>query len=507
MKEFGPSQDREGRAIREMLLYRGRGPSGSGFRPVRAALLRALAAVTDDFESIRQAAEASTSSDDDTWRAYMYGECGLADDWFREFSGPMLARLAPGVRGTLRAEFDTAMLDFAGFFIPEACKLLAQDLRTKPNFLKAKGSAVKQIACDCFVFQVCPKAQIFAGLTVLGYLQVSGAQAADLPHYLGALDAFAQAIEAEVGDNATALEMLCKGDLAIGLSVVLEDRRLRKADDRVTPEVFEVQARVLVKTVGERFAEWAKLPSRGRAAYVTGVDLGGGGAVHNPLRILTALELYYAAIAAAPTPERSAEAFDPDALKAVPWTKLRHVSFVRNAESLNAAVGEDGDSTLLDMVDGGDRADVWGYQAMGDAADVKAREEQALIKAGYMPDPVQKSADQRVGAYLMADLPGEETLGMALLHDILPKLKEDNPGARNAFLVKWKDMVKELAARLTALSASNNSIPKKASTNQSGKPSWATVEDTGFGPYLVAAHTFIGARLKSLADVAQGDVK
>lgn len=255
MKEFGPSQDREGRAIREMLLYRGRGPSGSGFRPVRAALLRALATVTDDFESIRQAADASTSADDDTWRAYMYGEHGLADDWFREFSGPMLARLAPGIGGPLRMAFDNAMLEFAGFFIPEACKLLAQDLRTKPKFLKAKGSAVKQIARDCFVFQVCPKAQIFAGLTVLGYPQVSGAQAADLPHYLGALDAFAQAIEAAAGDRATALEMLCKGDLAIGLSVVLEELRLRKAENSVTAAAFAPQARALVKTVRESAAE------------------------------------------------------------------------------------------------------------------------------------------------------------------------------------------------------------------------------------------------------------
>lgn len=507
MKEFGPSQDREGRAIREMLLYRGRGPSRSGFRPVRAALLRSLAAVTDDFESIRQAAEASTSADDETWRAYMYGKRGLADDWFREFSGPMLARLAPGVGRTLRAEFDAAMLDFAGFFIPEACKLLAQDLRTKPKFLKAKGSALAQIAHDCFIFQVCPKAQIFAGLTVLGYPQVSGAQAADLPHYLGALDAFAQAIEAETGGNATALEMLCKGDLAIGLSTVLEERRLRKADDSVTPQAFAAQARALVKTVRKRFADWAKRPSRGRAAYVIEVDLGGGGAVHNPLRILTALELYYAAIAAAPTPERGEEAFDPDALKAVPWTKLRHLSFLQSAESLNAAIGEDGDSTLLELVDGGDRADLWGYQATGDEADVAAHEERALINAGYMHDPVQKSADQRVGAYLMADLPGEETLGMALLHDSLPKLKEDNPGARNAFLVKWKDMVRGLAARLTALRANNPAIPVTLAPNQSGKPSWATPEDTGFGPYLVAAHTFIGARLKSLAAAAQGDAK
>ncbi|WP_136444125.1 hypothetical protein [Pacificoceanicola onchidii] len=506
MKEFGPGQDREGQIIREILLY-----GSEGFVPVRKALLRALEAVTDGFESIRQAALASDSAKDPAWRGYMYDENGgrgLANDWFREFSGPTLARLGTGFRGHMRADFEVAVLDFAGIFIPEACKLLAQDLRTKPQFLQAESRKdLARIGGNAFKYQTCPKVQVFAALNVLGYPQVSGAQAADLPHYLGGLDAFARAIALEAADNVAALDMLCKADLAIGLSVVLEERRVQKVPGPLRDTEFAGQAFALVRTARERSVEWSKAPKRGRAAFVMEVDLGGGGAVHNPLRILSALELYYAAVAGSTPPERGEEAFDPDALKAVPWTKLRHLSFVGEADSLDADFGDDGDATLLDFVDAESRADAMGYQKAGYSDQIAAIEDRQLERAGFLAEPKQKTSSVLVARHLNSDLPGEETLGMALLHDSLPKLKDGNPGARNAFLVKWKDMVKGLAARLTALSASNPSIPKKAATNQSGKPSWATPEDTGFGPYLVAAHTFIGARLKSLAAAAQGDAK
>lgn len=503
MREFCPGQDREGQIIREILLY-----GSAGFEPVRMALLRALLTVTEGFESIRQAAKASKSANDEAWRAYMYGEHGLADDWFREFSGPKLARLGSGFKGHMRADFEVAVVDFAKFFIPEACKLLAQDLRTKPKFLKADNAKdLAKIGESAFTFQVSPKAQVYAGLNTIGYPQVSGAQAADLPHYLGGLQAFALALDLEVDDRAISLDMLCKADLAIGLSVVLENRRVHKILGPLQDADFAAQAVALVRTLRERHEDWSADPRRGRAAFVAEVDLGGGGAVHNPLRILTALELYYAAIAGATPPERGAEAFDPDALKAVPWTKLQHLSFVGEAASLSEQFRADGDATLLEVVDAEVCAEAMGYQKAGHADQIAAIENRQLEQAGFLVEPKQTATDVLVTKYLQRDLPGEETLGQVLLHDSLPKLKDDKPGARNAFLVKWKGMVRDLAARLTALRVRNPSIPVTPVPNQSGKPSWATPKDTGFGLYLVEAHKFIGARLKSFAAAEQGDAQ
>lgn len=518
----GPQLDDETRTIREILLFRSRAnvPGGTGFQPIKGVLYKSLCKASDEFLTIQKLAIQSNSAKDPVWRKYMLGddahESQLAHDWFVDFARLPLGRAnGPAHSKIMRGKLDDAFLTFAGFFIPEASKHLAHELRTLKSFHTAEvGKPLYQIGFAAFD-RICGKAQVFAGLQALGY-PVSGAIAGDLPAYLGALNALAEMLEihfplknvsreAEV-QNRAALAGLSKGELSILLSAVLEKRRLSGVRrELITKEDFATSVADLAKTLCMR-AKGRQFASQMVPYDVPVQSLTIKRSEHSPRRILEALDLYFAAVAGSSIPDSIEDAFDPYALHAIPWLKLRHQANLaeKGAYSLSDQVGATKSGhkmTRLDVLATQDGTNEFGYPAVVDA------EDHALIAKGHIAEPSQADADRRVLIRLAAGDGPRQLVARTLLHHCLPELKEHNNGARNGFIISYRGVVDAMVVRLLALRDRDPNVPHTPNPNQTGNPTFQTKNDAGIGPYVDIAIAFVSDSFKRIHGRSAGENK